>query len=425
MKLTELRKIAVYCENRREIRQKLVDDELIHYSAKMDKTDGIFNRELQKYFDVTDIIPEGFLASLRGQFMGFTIFKKGGLIKKYLDSGVFSKKSTKEINFLKGFLKKPMKYAFCRLLEKKASDCYLMHDPMLDKEMLVYSPAMTRTMQDLGQEIEFWLLLVNDNGQCFETYGPVIYFQSLSEDDVFFFAICKTSGNEWGEDLGKEFSKDLNIDPVPYLMLSAAMTFEGLEVRGQAAAIITSSTTMLMEFNPEEFEDNFDIAIQDGIYRLGLINLDQWPHFSRAYYDESTRNLEIHAMTLNGYLSLIDTFKNAGIDIDEEPDFILQLYLPGLIQDILGVNGYPSNYVHLFLQDEDILDDEEDEMDEELEEEMTNIETFVSLIVDDLNEGRTPNVKKNAKKANLPIELAAELMKLTKKQFDFLNSIRK
>ncbi|TVR78374.1 MAG: hypothetical protein EA409_10635 [Saprospirales bacterium] len=413
MKLTEARKISQYCEVRMEICKNLVDNELVPYSAKHDKTDQKFNRELNNYSIAAKGIPESLIASLRGQFMGFTIFKKGGLIKKYLENGVFSNKSREEISYLKGFLKKPMRYAFCHLLEKKASDFYLLHDSMLDKEFLIYSPAMTRTMRDLDQVIDFWLLLINDNGKCFETYGPVLYFMSLSTDDVIFFAISKMAGKNLGKNIGKEFSKDLNNDPVPYLMLAKAMTFNQTVVRGQPVLLFTSAQELEFLIDPELLEFNFEIEYNQGVYKLGLINLDQWPHFSRAYFNEDTLSLEIHSMTENGFLSLIDALHKCGIIVDDEPDFVLQPYLSGLIQEILKKDGNPDEYGILFNEEDDLLPGGEDS-----DEQMESMNNFLFLLLEDLNQGKEPNLKELSKKSNLPMEVAQQLMEIAKNQIE-------
>jgi hypothetical protein len=63
-----------------------------------------------------------------------------------------------------------------------------MKDAISGETFLLYSPGIFQTNTEAGDVIKFWFLLIGFNGECWQTFGPLVYFRGIQPFDLFFFA---------------------------------------------------------------------------------------------------------------------------------------------------------------------------------------------------------------------------------------------
>jgi len=88
-----------------------------------------------------------------------------------------------------------------------------MEDVFSDQEFLLYSPGVTKTLED--QSIILWFNLISFNGACWQSFGPIGTYKSFEPDDIFFFA------TELNPEIAdeQELLANLEENPIPYMML--------------------------------------------------------------------------------------------------------------------------------------------------------------------------------------------------------------
>jgi len=400
----EKRQIKEHCDNDSILTSRLIDNDILDYSNWKDNTAEKFNHQLLKHVKAARELPESTINFLRAQHMAFQVFKKNGLIRKYLKKGVYDHKSKAEKAFLQNFVEHPLQFTFCIILENLGDDFYIMGDLFTDAEMLVYSPGVTRTLKDTNQTARSWLLMVYNNGLCYQSYGPIIYFKSLGLDDFFYFGMVKNRNISTPENL----AVDLNKDPLPYCLLMNFSEIPIMVSRGHATAIIFSISEV-SSMNMKDLEKDFIIEYKKGIYRLSLKSLEIFPHFAKAYYDKENEELHLHTMTIEAYDSMVESFQKYGHPVYYEPDFILNTIIGTITKTILGKKVKIDEFEDLFEKREKASPTEQKQLDD--------INTFLRLLMTELNEKRKPDLQKLAKEAGISIDTALDLYKGLKDQF--------
>lgn len=94
-----------------------------------------------------------------------------------------------------------------------------MRDVFSGEEYLLFSPSIDRLKAT--ENILLWFNLIEFNGLCWQSYGPIGEFQSFGPEDVLFFA---TEKNPDLED-ESEVQKNIENDPLPYMMLLSGAAF--------------------------------------------------------------------------------------------------------------------------------------------------------------------------------------------------------
>ncbi len=366
--------------------------------------DNRFNSEAIKYREAATNLPGSIIDGLQDQYIANQILKEGGLINKYLKEMDFPGPTDQGIQYLKGFLKHPMRYIFFEIMEELGHDLYEVWNPFTEEELLVYSPAMTTTIKEAGGIISIWLIMGNYNGKCFETYGPVIPFKALTFFDIDYFAL-HNNFNLYREKNG--ISKDLNQNPVPYLMLVNGCELAMIANRGEDFLYFLKAKELNSLPDHNRLKKNFAIEYKEDIYKLTPHGYGEFPHFARAYFIEESSELKLLSFSETGFEEMIKAFEIHGITVEDNPDFILHPYTPNLTSMILDIDASPDQFVEIF-------EDAEGENTPEEDEQLESLNELMGLIVEAYNNGIKPNLKKYADEVGVPEEVAEQLYKVLK-----------
>jgi len=176
-----------------------------------------FSKEMDRliapYRQVTKTFQPSWIGMIKAQYIGHRVFKKDGLIKKYLNHATVKALTPVEQDYLKRQSEFPWRYSYSAIIANPAPDFYEMEDVFSWEPYLLYSPSISKTLSD-GPGI----LMVQShwfNGACWQTFGPVISFRGFEPDDIFFF------GTEINPEIATEedLIADIEKNPIPYTML--------------------------------------------------------------------------------------------------------------------------------------------------------------------------------------------------------------
>src|SRR5699024_5687466 len=104
------------------------------------------------------------------------VFKRGGLIKKYLNHVEVGFRSERELEYLRLQKEHPWQYSFCEILSNPHPDFYKMRDLFTGKTFMVYSQGMSTTLSQNPGDIRAWFLLTSYDGMCIQTFGTIACF---------------------------------------------------------------------------------------------------------------------------------------------------------------------------------------------------------------------------------------------------------
>jgi hypothetical protein len=304
-------KIARHCQANSRY-TKVIDEFLIYYAAQREKLEPKMDRALKKYRHVARKLPTSTVNIMKSAYISTRLFRKGGLIGKYLNHSAVKKLPPDEYNFLKFQHQHPWRFSFSIILERPAADFFKMLDVFTDEEYLLYSPGINETLQ--LRSVYLWFNLIAFNGECWQTYGTIIGFSSFTPNDLLFFA------NELDPDLENEedMMQRVEKNPWPFFMLAAYGNAPLVMSKGEPTVYYTALDEGI-NFPHESLKDIFSIKSADEIHEL---KLDEWsvpPHFAKAYYDEIHGDWFRFATTESGFSQLTEMLRQAGVDVNPEP----------------------------------------------------------------------------------------------------------
>ncbi|MFO8001935.1 MAG: hypothetical protein R6U46_11875 [Marinilabilia sp.] len=395
--MEDFQNLTDVCKENRRLAGTVVDNFLLEYSDFQDRTARDMDRRLKAFAEVAKEIPEEYVNMLRAQYMAHRIFRKNGLLKKYLNHRDLKELPAEERTYLEKQLANPWRFSFAIIQNQPADDFFEMWDVFSDQNYLLYSPGMATTLKERSPIL--WLNLIAFNGHCWETYGPIIGYEGFTPDDVFFFATELRPGKNFETD--EEIYEDMETDPVPYMMLMTGATYP-LTFNGDDAILNLVAEYETGSFDPYQLKETFEVVESDGVFRLLPGEAEEGFPFSAAYYDEDQGMILLYSMTDSGFETLVDSLNRTGFDFSKEADIRLTMAMMTTAGKILGRTIELNPYEELFAGD---VDEDEEEESELLER--TN--HFLSLVIEDLNEGREPNVGESAAQAGIEIDAAQEI----------------
>ena len=254
--------------------------------------------------------------------------------------------------------------------------------------------------------VRLWFNLIMFNGSCWQTFGPVVFFQGFDPDDIFFFATELNPAIETEEDL----MADVEENPIPYLMLIHASLGTRI-INGKDEFVQVVADHPLEIFQGEGLRKDFTLEYAKGVYR---ISNDPWsdpPHFATAYYIENRKTLMLTAMTDRGFANLVKKLNGHGFDIPAEPDIHVHLPMLTAIKDILGKEQHLDPYEKLFQPKSTAS--ENDMMDK--------LNHLLQLALPYINSGKAPDIEALAKEAGVDPETARDLLS---KSMGRINTLR-
>ncbi len=398
--MKSFKEIQAICEENRRMTSVVIDDFLLFYAAaQYDLVRGM-NRRFASYSHVTDKFQKEWVDMLKAQYIAHKIFRKGGLIKKLLNHSALKDLLKKERDFLERQAQRPWRFSFGVIREQPAKDFFIMEDVFTGGEYLLYSPGVSDILRE--RSVRIWFNLLSDNGACWQSYGPIGAYSSFVPDDIYFFATEVNPEIEYDE----EVLDDVERDPLPYMMLLAGSAYP-VTVHKRDEIIMTIAEYELNALDTIALSKSFKREYNAGVYRLSLKGKDGPPHFSQAYFDEKEQLLLLTAMTDRGFQALVRNMNKYGFHFSEEPFVRVHPSMLILTQDILKREITLDKYETLFTIESS---EEEDQM-------LDNLNYFMQLALDDVNEGREPDIEALAGQAGVDEETARDFFQMMMKKF--------
>jgi hypothetical protein len=267
-----------------------------------------------------------------------------------------------------------------------------MADVFRDETFLLYSPGVSATIAQ--DHVILWLNLIGYNGECWQSFGPIGTFRGFDNDDIFFFATEVNPEIESDEDVSREIEKN----PLPFMMLisnanAPMMTSQGFDL------IHLHATYDAENFPGDKAKQHFDIGWSKGIYMAKLKKWDAMPHYATLYFSERDKELQLSALTVQGFDKLVKATRKLGFDIDDEPMVRLHPSMHSTIELVLKRTVDLLPHANAFK-----------EQDEENSDIMNRINLVLKWALDDLNRDRDPDLRALANKAGLIYEDVREIL---------------
>ncbi|MDD4644556.1 MAG: hypothetical protein PHY99_01045 [Bacteroidales bacterium] len=392
------------CDTSSSLSKTVIDEFLIYYAAVQYKLDRAMTEAFSAYRHVTNEFEKEWVNRLKTQYLAHQIFKSGGLIRKMLPHAELKKLSPTEMDFLEQNARQPWRFCFSMIIENPAPDFFEMEDILTGEQFLLYSRGTSDILRN--QPTALWFNLIAFNGACWQTFGPIEAYKSFEPDDIFFFATELDRRIETEEDIARNIEKN----PLPYMMLLSGANIP-ITVHKQDQMVMTYSEYPVEKFDTLALKKSFTSEFSHGVYRLSLKRWSGHPHFAQIYYDEAKKIVLLTASTDRGFLTLVNAINSFGFEFSEEPDVRVNMSMLITSEKILRKKIRLNEYDNLFQVESSPKD----------KKMMDNLNTFMSLILPDINAGVTTNIEKYAAIAGLDVESARDLVKNLLKKFDKLD----
>ncbi len=392
--MTDYNRLRDLCRQNSEISNQFIDGVLIPYTIRHEKALEEVNRELAGFRHVTQEFKKGWLEMFKTQYIAHRIFRKDGLVVKYLKRGLVKGMNAQERQFLEFQTLHPWRFCFSIIDgHSPARDFYNMTDVFTSEPFLLYSPGITDIEDE--RQVMIWLNLIGFNGSCWQSYGPIEGYSGFGPDDVFFFATELNPRIESDEDVVADIEKN----PVPYMMLLSGSTFP--PVVHHADQVMCNQTTFYTRMpDAERMRKKFKIDYKRNVYRFQLKRWGGPPHFSTAYFDENEKLLFLSAMTDRGYASLVEALQPFVKSISDEPHVRVTLTMVSLAGKILNKEIKLDPFDHLFYTPPT----------PEQQAHIDKLNSLISLALPDINEGREPDFEAIAKKTGYDTDTARDII---------------
>lgn len=398
--MTDFESLRLVCEINRKISASVIDEFLISYAAQRNNLEYRMNQAFALYKHVNRKFPKEWVNMLKSQYLAHKIFREGGLLKNYMNHPALSSLDTDKRRFLELQLEHPWKFSFSTIKSNPAESFYIMDDVFSDQEYLLHSPGMKDTLKERG--VSLWFNLISFNGECWQSFGPIGGFSSFESDDIFFFA----TELDFAIDSHEEFLANLEENPIPYMMLLSGAASPFI-INGEERLVNCVAEYDLESMNTSELRNSFKEEYNREVYRLALKGWSGPPHFAEAYFDEKKKIILLSAMTESGFRALAAELNRCGYEFSVDPFLMVNLSMYATASDILKKKTSLNEYERFFSK----------ELPKAEQEKYDKLNLFLKLLLPYINEGREPDIEELAKKADVDVELARELVKQFLKKF--------
>jgi hypothetical protein len=391
--MKDFKTLKLIFERNTKISSRVVDGFLLYYAAERDHLEFQMNRRFEVYKHITNKFPEELTNRLKAQYIAHRIFKEDGLITDYLRHTALLNLDKKERNWLEIQAKQAWKFSFSQIKDCPAENFYIMKDAFSEEEYLLYSPGVTKTLED--QSIILWFNLLSFNGFCWQSYGPIGAYKSFEPEDVFFF------GGEVNIEIvsKEEFLDDLDCNPVPYMMLLSG-AYSPLIYNKEDQLVHVWAEYYPESFNIKEISGMFKTEYKKGVCRLSLNNWSESPHWAHVYFDEEKEILRFTSLTERGYRAFLKEINKFGYNFPEKIFIRVNLSMMIIASDILKREIELNEYEGLFSE----------ETSPGEKENLAKFNTLLRLVLPDINSGRKPDIEILAKKAGVDVDTAKDLI---------------
>jgi hypothetical protein len=395
--------IKEHCEKNKILSRKVVDEFIIHYAADKARLVPEMEASIRKYKNAAREMQQANLSFLKSEYIAHRVFKKDGLIHKFLNHSALQGLPKEQMVYLRFNSENPWRFSFAEVSSNPEDSFFKMEDVMTGEAYLLYSPGLQDTLK--MSQTRLWFNLIAFNGQCWQTFGLIIPFKAFTADDIFFFATELNPKITDEEMLMDEVEKN----PFPFFMLICGASLPIISSRGYETLLIQSSDS-IPGLPTERLKTSFDVAWNNNVYRLSLKKFAEIPHYAQAYYNENTRELLRTSMTAYGFKMLTRALLKNGMDLPAQPDVSVSLAMLNTTKKILNRKIQLNPYESYF------------SVKEEESEEMKNINAFLRLALPFYNAGIEFDINDLANKAGIDPLMAADLWKQVKKSTDELKN---
>jgi len=340
-------KLQEICENITEISANAFDDFLMYYVSDKENYDVKMDSLLKPFKHISRDINQSYIGYFKAEFVTIKTFGANGILKKYLNQAAIKSLPDKEFDFLKSQLNNPWKYAFIIIKTDYENDFYEMYDIFRDEEYLVYSPGISDTLAE--KEVDIWFNIIAFNGHCWQTHGLIVGLKNYTPDDIYFYATELNSSINSIE----EFLIDVEKNPFPYRFIAIFNELEIIKLDSVEIKYHVSSD-IVKDLPFDGIENHFVKQWNKGVYKFILKESNNLPVQPEFYYDEKTGNLLRSSLTQEGFQRLNTLLNKLGHDLEDEPDILVSLSMPDVIQKIMKRNISLNPYENLFIKKNDL-----------------------------------------------------------------------
>lgn len=394
--MTDYPAIQEHCRKTTEAGISVLDGFLLYYAAGRERFDREMDSRLAPYRHITQRFDPSWVNYIKAQYIAHRLFKKDGLIGKYLNHSAVRDLSLRDQQYLRQQGAEPWRYSFSVITGQPAEHFFEMQDVFTSEKFLLYSTGTNEILSE--HPVILWLNLIVFNGMCWQSYGPISHYRSFSPDDIRYFA-SELNPRQWFR-TDEEILENVERNPVPYMMLMNGATFPLMAHKDDLIEHHFAEYDD-DEFSSSDLEQLFRIEYNQGVYRLSPKKWSDHPHFATVYYDEKQELLLVSAMTARGFAALINKLNQCGYELDPDPDFRVNTSMFGTAQTILRRKHSSLWYSALF----------EEPPTPEHAEALGKLNEFLALALPDINSGRNPDVEALAKKAGVDPEIARQMIR--------------
>ncbi|PZX59376.1 hypothetical protein LV84_01407 [Algoriphagus ratkowskyi] len=304
-------------------------NELMYYAAQRNKVNQHFDLLAKKHKSIFGRLDQSNQGLFKSQYIIHEIFKKEGLIHKYLNHSAVKSMPQEDYTYLEKQAQMPWRFTYWFFRSSPAPDFFESVDIFTGEEFLLFSPGVSLTLID--SEVATFGGLISSDGSCYQTFGPLTGFRSFQADDIFFYGGELDPLVESIDNLLALIQKDL----FSFLLLSVFSAIPMVKHERHEILHVISGIEFT-DFDMLLWEKDFRVEYSDEVFKMSLKELDGFPHFCCVYWSEAKEELTLSAMTDFGYDALLNSLKKLGIQVPSEPDIRLHLSMQTAIEDILG-----------------------------------------------------------------------------------------
>lgn len=354
-------------------------NELIYYGADRSKLSQRFDLLAKRHKKIFGRLDPANQALFKTQFIIHELFKNNGLVHKYLNHSQIKVLPKEEYDYLKTQAENPWRFIYWFVRNSPSPDFFEAVDIFTGEEFLLYSPGASRTLLEMN--VVTFGGLISSNGDCYQTYGPLMGFTSFQSDDIFYYAGELDPSVETIADLNDLIAKDL----FSFLLLSVYSAIPLVQHQGHEILYVLS-TIEAVTFEMDAWQEAFRVEYAANVFKISLKELEGFPHFACVYFDEEEEEMTLSAMTDFGYDQLVGELEKLGIDAPDEAYIRLHVSMKTAIEEITGRNPELLPFEDYFNQQpaEQQSSPEMDALNDFLAELMPAINSKASFNLDDL-----------------------------------------
>lgn len=303
--------------------------DLMYYAAERDQLSKRFDLLAKKHKKVFGRLDPSNQNLFKTQYIIHELFKTKGLIHKYLNHSRIKALPREEFEYLQAQASNPWRFTYWFVRNKPAKDFFEAVDIFTGEEFLLYSPGASSTLQEMN--VVTFGGLISSNGDCYQTFGPLIGFRSFQADDIFFYAGELDPSIETIDDLTALIEKGL----FSFILLSVYSGIPQVQHQGYEVLYVLS-TLEAKAFEMDVWKDAFRVEYSSEVFKMSLKELEGFPHFACVYFDEQQGEMTLSAMTDYGYDCLVRELISMGIEASPDPDIRLHISMKSAIREITG-----------------------------------------------------------------------------------------